>query len=103
MTYFHLNTFPDNKTLGIDAKIVFNVVWFQSYWIFDISAIMLVYASLLDIQQSLATETCTTHFCHVSPGYQPSSGLLSVCYTDNNKKCDWNWPPYWIYADYEWS
>ena len=45
MTDFHLMVFLDNQNLGIDTKMVFLVVRFQNYWIFGISAIMLIYAN----------------------------------------------------------
>ena len=49
MTDFHSIIFLaiDNQNLGIDTKIGFlsGIVRFQNYWIFNISAIMLIYVN----------------------------------------------------------
>ena len=47
MTDCHLIVFLDNENLGIDTTIGFlsGIYWFQNYWIYNISAIMLIYAN----------------------------------------------------------
>ena len=45
MTDYHLIVFLDIDNLGIDTKICFLSGMVQSYWIFNISAIMLIYAN----------------------------------------------------------
>ena len=47
MSDFHSIIFLDNQNLGIDTKIgiLSGIVRFQNYWIFNISAIMLIYAN----------------------------------------------------------
>ena len=45
MTDCHLIVFLDNQNLGIDTKIGFQSGMAPNYWIFNISAIMLIYAN----------------------------------------------------------
>ena len=45
MTDCHLFVFTDNENLGIDTGIGFLSGMVQHYWIFNISAIMLIYAN----------------------------------------------------------
>ena len=51
MTDCHLIVCLDNQNLGIDTKIGFLSGVFQNYWIFNISAIMLIYANQVNYEK----------------------------------------------------